>query len=221
MLPTENAGDGTFQLPAVATTPIQFSVKANRGKLSPTLHESDVNNHPMNELIVISAVGTDKAGVVRALTKRILDAGGNIIESRMAALGKEFAMLLLVAGNWHTLAKLEGELSKIGDELTVSVRRTKARGPRTDEVPYMVDVVCLDEPGIVYNISGFFSSRNIEIAELNTRSYAAAHTGAPMFEVQMTANIPSKMSIAALRDDFMEFCDQHNLDALMEPVKGG
>jgi len=175
----------------------------------------------MNELIVISAVGTDRAGVVRALTKRILEAGGNIVESRMAALGHEFAMLLLVSGNWHTLAKLEGELAKLDDELSLNIRRTQPRGPRTDEVPYMVDVVCLDEPGIVFNIAGFFSSRNIEIAELNTRSYAAAHTGAPMFEVQMTANISSKISIATLRDDFMEFCDQHNLDALMEPVKGG
>ncbi|MGD8964940.1 MAG: glycine cleavage system protein R, partial [Gammaproteobacteria bacterium] len=63
------------------------------------------------------------------------------------------------------------------------------------------------------------SAREIDIAELNTRSYAAAHTGAPMFSVQMTINVPGELQIAALRDEFMDFCDQLNLDAIMEPVK--
>jgi glycine cleavage system transcriptional repressor len=80
-------------------------------------------------------------------------------------------------------------------------------------------VVCLDQPGIVYNLASFFASRDIDIAEMTTRSYAAAHTGAPMFSVQMNINIPGSIQIAALREEFMDFCDQLNLDAIMEPVK--
>jgi glycine cleavage system transcriptional repressor len=74
----------------------------------------------------------------------------------------------------------------------VSVRRTEQRTVREDQLPYAVDVVCLDHAGIVSNLSGFFAARDIEIAELTTRSYAAAHTGAPMFSVQMSVNIPSR-----------------------------
>jgi glycine cleavage system transcriptional repressor len=77
----------------------------------------------------------------------------------------------------------------------------------------------LDQPGIVYNLAGFFSARGIDIAELNTRSYAAAHTGAPMFSVQMVIHVPAKIHIAALREEFMDICDQLNLDAILEPVK--
>ena len=130
-------------------------------------------------------------------------------------------MLLLVSGNWHTLAKLETELKKLSDAtgITVSLRRTEQRAPRKDVVTYSVDVVCLDQPGIVHNLAGFFSSRGIDIAELNTRSYAAAHTGAPMFSVQMVVHVPAKIHIAALREEFMDLCDQLNLDAILEPVK--
>ncbi len=174
----------------------------------------------MNQLIVISAVGQDRAGVVQDITRTVLDCGGNIVESRMSALGSEFAMLLLVAGNWHTLARLESELEKVGGELAVTIKRTEAATGRDNLLPYAVDVVCLDQPGIVFNISGFFAARAIEIAELNTRSYSAAHTGAPMFSVQMALNIPGDLHIATLREDFMEFCDQYNLDAILEPVKG-
>jgi glycine cleavage system transcriptional repressor len=140
----------------------------------------------------------------------------------MTALGSEFAMLLLVSGNWHTLAKLESELKKLEEQagLSIILRRTEARPERSDMLPYAVDVVCLDQPGIVYNLASFFASREIDIAELNTRSYAAAHTGAPMFSVQMTVNIPGNLQISVLRDEFMDFCDHLNLDAIMEPVKG-
>jgi len=51
----------------------------------------------MSQLIVISAVGSDRTGVVQDLSKVILSCDGNIEESRMATLGSEFAMLLLVS----------------------------------------------------------------------------------------------------------------------------
>ncbi len=175
----------------------------------------------MNQLIVISAVGRDRPGVVHELTRVVLDCGGNILESRMAALGSEFAMLLLVSGSWHTPAKLESALNKLAeaDGLAVTVRQTQQKEPSRDHLPYAVDVVCLDQAGIVYNLANFFTSRDIDIAELTTRSYAAAHTGAPMFAVQMNISIPQDVQISVLREDFMEFCDQLNLDAIIEPVK--
>ena len=82
-----------------------------------------------------------------------------------------------------------------------------------------IDVVCLDQPGIVHNLAGFFSSRGIDIAEVNTRSYAAAHTGAPMFSVYMVLHVPTRIHIAALREEFMDLCDNLNLDAILEPLK--
>ena len=70
----------------------------------------------MQQLTVITAVGSDRPGVVHDLTRAVLECGGNIVESRMSALGSEFAMLLLVSGNWHTLARLEENEVKIDDK---------------------------------------------------------------------------------------------------------
>ena len=175
----------------------------------------------MNKMLVISAVGVDRPGIVQELTRLILNCGGNIVESRMTGLGSEFAMLLLVSGNWHTPTKLEAELQKLSDAtgLTVNVRNTEIRKSSGDQLPYAVDVVCLDQPGIVFNLANFFTGRGIDISELNTRSYKAAHTGAPMFSVQMNVDIPARIQLSGLRDEFMEFCDQLNLDAVLEPIK--
>ena len=175
----------------------------------------------MTQLIVLSAVGTDRPGVVKDISKAILDCGGNIEESRMAALGAEFAVLLLISGNWHTLTKLEKALDELTrkDGLTITIKKTGERGDQDDCIPYGVDVVCLDQPGIVFHLSEFFAARNIEIADLATRRYAAAHTGAPMFSVQMTVNIPGAAPIAQLRDEFLDLCEQLNLDSILEPIK--
>ena len=175
----------------------------------------------MKQHIVISAVGGDRVGMVHELSKVVTDCGGSISESRMTSLASEFAMLLLVTGNWHTLAKLEGEFKKLADAtgMDIQLRRTEARAARNDMLPYSIDVVCLDQPGIVAGLSGFFSQRGVDIAELSTRSYAAAHTGAPMFSVQLIVNVPSRLHIGVLREEFMDFCDHLNLDAIFEPVK--
>lgn len=173
------------------------------------------------QLVVLSAVGTDRPGVVNDLSKVILDCGGNIEESRMTALGSEFAMLLLVSGNWAAVGKLEKALDKLAQDqpLHLTVRKTDERTGSEDCMPYGIDVVSLDQPGIVFQLANFFARQNIEIADLATRRYAAAHTGSQMFAIQMTVNIPGSVSIAQLRDQFFELCDQLNLDAIIEPVK--
>ena len=175
----------------------------------------------MSQLIVLSAIGTDRPGVVKDISRAILDCGGNIEESRMAALGAEFAVLMLISGNWHTPAKLEKAMSELEKYhgLVITLKKTAMRTDQGACLPYLVDVVCLDQPGIVFHLSEFFAARGIEIADVQTRRYAAAHTGAPMFSVHMTVSIPGSAPIGQLRDDFHDLCEQLNLDAILEPVK--
>ena len=126
----------------------------------------------MKQHLAVSAIGSDRTGMVHELTRVISESGGNISESRMASLGTEFAMLLLVSGNWHSLAKLETELKRLADtsNLSIHLKRTEPRTPRTDMLPYSIDVVCLDQSGIVSGLSGFFATRGIDIAEVSTRT---------------------------------------------------
>jgi glycine cleavage system transcriptional repressor len=175
----------------------------------------------MKQLLAISAIGSDRTGMVHDLTRTIADCGGNIIETRMSALGSEFVMSLLISGNWHALAKIETEVNRIGEAglIAIQIHRTEPRPVRADMLPYSVDVVCLDQTGIVASLSGFFSARGVDIAELDTHSYAAVHTGAPMFSLRLVVNVPSRIHLGVLREEFMDFCDQLNLDAILEPVK--
>ena len=173
------------------------------------------------QYLVISALGKDRPGIINKLTAPFTEQGCNIIDTRMTVLGGEFAILMLVHGSWSALAKLEGQMETMQEKLglTILCRRTEKRPDETQSMPYNVNVVALDHPGIVNQLAGFFSARNINIEDLYTDSYRAPHTGTPMFSANMTIGIPANQSIARLRDEFMDFCDGLNLDGVLEPLK--
>lgn len=176
----------------------------------------------MKNHLVVSALGQDRPGLVNELSRVILECDCQILDSRMTVLGSEFAMLLLVQGNWNTLTKLEMQLKRLEQvlNLTIIAKRTEARLQTGDILPYAVEVVAAQQPGIVHHLAGFFANRSINIEDLATRSYNAPHTGTPMCSVNLAIGIPASMHIAMLREEFLDFCDELNLDAVLEPIKG-
>jgi len=175
----------------------------------------------MENYLVITALGKDKPGIVDKLTETVANCSCNVVDSRMTVLGGEFAVILMAAGKWNELTKLEDALQALAEplELTITCKRTEPNEMAENLMPYSVEVISIDHPGIVYELAHFFSSRNINIQELNTTRYAAAHTGTPMFALHITANIPAKTRVASLRDEFLEFCEAQNMDATIEPMK--
>lgn len=170
--------------------------------------------------LVISALGADRPGIVDELSNIIYDHELNIEDSRMTVLGGEFAILLLVSGELASLDAMQSQIPEIEQSLQMSllVKPTSKSDPAVDTIPYSVEVAALDHPGIVSNIASFFSERNINIVNLQTESYAAPHTGSPMFALHMTIGIPATSNIAQLRDAFLDTCDALNLDAELKNI---
>lgn len=176
----------------------------------------------MNESqMVISALGQDRPGIVKILSKTVLDCGGNISDSRMTRLGEEFAMIMLVEGSDGIIAAIEKHLKTLQDSesLIIISKRTVIKPLKEQFMPYLVNVVCMDQPGIVHDITDFVASRQINIEKLDTSSYAAAHTGAPMFALDMTISIPASTNTAEFKLAILNYCDDLNLDVTVEPIK--
>jgi glycine cleavage system transcriptional repressor len=180
------------------------------------------NRNTIQQHLVISALGHDQPGLLKELTGAVLDSGCNIEDSRMILLGAEFALMLLVSGSWSAIAKLEAMLPALKQRLALNLltKRTEPRSSNNKLMPYAVEVISLDQPGCVHELAYFFSSRNISIEEMATRRYPALHTGAPLFSVSIIIHLPADLSIAVLREQFIELCDNLNLDAILEPVRG-
>lgn len=175
----------------------------------------------MTNYLVISVLGDDRQGLVEKISNTVLDYECNIENSRVSVLGATFAMMLLVRGRWNNLAKLETALAALEKqlELTITARRTEARKPDSQCMPYSVDVVALDHPGILTQLSSFFATRKINIHEMVASIYTSVHTGTPMASIHLDIDVPARIHIAALREEFLDLCDERNLDGVLEPLK--
>ena len=174
-----------------------------------------------NNYLVITASGEDQVGLVDQLSNKVAESGCNIEESSMAVLGEQFAIIMLLSGPWNALSKLEGQMELLGDQLGLTIihKRTQQREQAQPAVPYRVEVVAMDHPGIVRNLAAFFSKNGINIEELQTDTYPAPHTGTSMFSVIITVGIRADIHIPTLRENFLDYCDDLNLDATFEPAR--
>ncbi len=172
--------------------------------------------------LLLSAHASAEIPLLSMLTKRVVDAGCNLAEARSSLLGREATVMLLAGGSWDALAKFETAISKLQreEQITVVLKRTGAKALAGNTLPYAIEVIAADRPGILFQLSDFFARRGISIDNLNSSRYRAAQTGAEMFSATIAIGIPSSMHISGLREDFLEFCDSLNLDAILEPIKG-
>ncbi|HQV23398.1 MAG: glycine cleavage system protein R [Moraxellaceae bacterium] len=175
----------------------------------------------MEHHLVLAALGGDKTGIVDEISRTATESKCSIADSRMVVMGQEFSIIMMLSGTWDAIAKFESQVHHLEERLHLSIitKRTQARAPQRESVPYRIDVVALDNPGIVHDIANFFASQQMNIEALETSTYAAPHTGSPMFALSMVVNIPAKAHLGTLRENFMLFCDDRNLDAILEPYK--
>lgn len=186
-----------------------------------TIDTTAVRQSLMENFIAISAIGSNTPGLIERFVKAVRDSGCNIVDSRMTVLGDRFSIMMLLSGSWNAIAKIEDSLPRLEEQLGMKAiaERAAERKPEGNFMPYAIEVVSVDQAGIVHSIASFFAARDINIEDLFSGSYKASHTGTPMFQMHLTISVPTDLSIANLRGEFMEFCDHMNLDAIMEPVK--
>ncbi len=169
---------------------------------------------------VISTIGHDRPGLISDITAVATELDLNIEDSRMTVLGGEFAVLMSVEGSEQALTQLDEKLSALcqGNHLAYIFRPTQPREQRMSR-PYQASVVALDHPGIVHAIAGFFSARNINIRDLHTQTTPAAHTGTPIFNIQLIAELPESVKVHDIKTAFEEFCAEADLDGRLEPLR--
>lgn len=163
---------------------------------------------------MVTALGSDRVGIVDDISQILLEFECNIEESRMTLLGGEFAMMLLVSGATDKIVALAGALPDRAEPLGLEffVKETREVRSTGDGIPYQLDCVSLDTPGIVHVVTGLLRERGISIDDLETETTGAPFTGAPLFRMRVTCIVPRSVSVGKLRAELQEIAESHDLD---------
>jgi glycine cleavage system transcriptional repressor len=168
--------------------------------------------------MVLTAVGSDRPGLVQDIASIIHGAGANLEDSRMAILGGEFALILLFSGSDQSVSEVERQVPsfEVSLRLYATVRETTRRAGTAAFLRYKLRVSGVDRPGIVVAVSKVLAGRGINVASLESRVQNAPESGTPMFVLTAELQVPSEVALSSLRRDISAVCDDENLDFVLE-----
>lgn len=163
--------------------------------------------------LVLTAIGDDHAGLVRELSSVIADHGGNWETSRMAHLAGKFAGIVMVTVPDDKAEALVRDLAPLEEQglLDITAALTTApAAPSTESLT--LELIGLDQPGIVRQISDALATRHVNIEELETETVAAPMDGGTLFKARAVLGLPPNLSVDELTDVLEELAVQLMVD---------
>ncbi|HVZ86256.1 MAG TPA: ACT domain-containing protein [Polyangia bacterium] len=150
--------------------------------------------------LVLTLLGPDRPGLVELVAGVIAAHGGNWLESRMSHLAGKFAGILRaelpperVAAATAALAALESRGLKV-------IVETAARLQAPPVEQHMdLELVGLDRPGIVREISQLLAGNGVNVEELTTNRVSAPMSAEMLFEARARVRVPASTDVAALQ----------------------
>jgi glycine cleavage system transcriptional repressor len=172
------------------------------------------------EQLILTAIGPDQVGLVEHISRFISRHNCNIEDSKMAVFCGEFAVIVLISGEPNDLHHIARDYRDLETEtsLSISIKTPSARKAGEVSRPYRVTASCMDHPGIVYQISGVLSSLGVNIESLETKTYSAPVSGAPLFQLEANVSVPARANINALRERLADIQREQNIDIELSPI---
>jgi len=175
----------------------------------------------MRQHLVLTATGSDRPGLVERVTRLIVEHGGNVESSRMARLGGEFAMLVLVAAPVERIGGLREAVDRLGEgSYVVHTRLTGMGPPVAAEGRVTIRVLGADHMGIIHAVARDLARRSVNVETLDTEVAAAPMSGQPLFRMQATVSLPPGLSREELARALEAVGDEMNVEITVEPTGG-
>jgi glycine cleavage system regulatory protein len=175
--------------------------------------------------VVLTLIGPDRPGLVEAVAGIIAAHGGNWLESRMTHLAGMFAGILRAelppekaAAALKALGALEGRGLRVVAEAVPRPAAVPAPAARAMEM----ELVGLDRPGIVREISQLLAASGVNVEELTTDRQSAPMSGEMLFRARAHIHLPTNSDPAALRAALERLCSDLMVEVKLEdqPLPG-
>ncbi len=173
--------------------------------------------------IVLTFTGHDRVGIVEAVTKILVRQGGNVKSSRMARLGGEFAMLMLVSLPGQAVHSLEQDFTPLRAEgyHILLLRTTDSHADKFKGwLPYEIEALGADHEGIIHEIASHLAGQGINIETMDTGTTRAPMSGTPLFSMKAIVLVPPPLPFQKWSEALEEIGDRLNVNIKVGLVKG-
>ena len=178
----------------------------------------------MKRWFILSAIGSDRPGLVAELAQLIYDCDANLEDSRMTILGTDFAVILLCSSSTTDAADRIAVGSKRLERdhgMTILLRSLESEQRPSVPAPgtrlYRVEAMGEDRAGIVAGLCRVLADRGVNIAELATRSRPGPG-GSPHYELSILVEVAENIDSRELHDALEAEGDRLIIDVALMPA---
>ncbi len=168
----------------------------------------------MNKTLVITVLATDRPGIVKTISKTLVDHEGTWLDSRMMNLADKFAGLLHISVPENQLAKLKEALQVLHDtdnQLQVLMEEAN-KVVATSESSLSLELLGADRPGIIDDITAVLTTLKVNINNLETEQRTASMSSEILFYANLELGLPEGISDEDVQDALEELSDQLMVD---------
>jgi glycine cleavage system transcriptional repressor len=176
----------------------------------------------MQKNFVLTVTGPDRIGIVERVTGLLFEQGGNVETSRMARLGGEFAILMLVSMREECVTGLDKALESLaadGYKVTTTATGLAHAASRPGWRPYAIEVEGADDEGIIHEIAHYLSGKGINIESVESETTLAPVSGSPLFAMKAQVVAPPTLAGLGWEGGLEEIADRMNLEIRVSPVE--
>lgn len=172
-----------------------------------------------DQYLLISATGRDPLELTNVICRACQENRCSVISSRLTRHGQYSVLVVQAGGSWDALARLESSLASLAKRHDLQLTHTRSEDgeERPQALPYIVYVSALYRPDILAELCQFFVNHQIGLENITYDTYQAPQTDTTMLNATITVTLLASTQINWLRDQFLDFADSLNLDALIEP----
>ncbi len=152
----------------------------------------------------------------------LLDLGGNVATSRMARLGGEFAMLMLVSLPGERSAALEevvAALSAQGYRVTTGPTRQTYAEMHPGWLPFHIELEGADHEGIIHEVARHLAELGINIESMETGIVHAPVSGTPIFTMTAIVAVPPDLAEGGWQAALHEAGTELNVEIKVSPLE--
>lgn len=165
--------------------------------------------------LVITIVGEDRPGIVESLAVTVADNGGNWLSSSMSNLAGQFAGIIEVAVEKGRTDSLRAALEALPGLHVQSVRGLEPVA--TDGLPVAsLDVVGVDQPGIVKGLTGLLRSAGVNLLEFGSWTEPAPNSGDELFRALAEFVLDPALDLEDLENRLEAFAEEMGVEIELE-----
>lgn len=174
--------------------------------------------------LAVTVLGNKTDGFIVEMLSAISTCHCSVLEFRTSNLSETTSAYVLIDGNWNHVAKLEGLLEIMRTRFQVQIiffrpQESVSNSLTKVGVPYTLETISMEKKDLLFTLTSFLLDHGIYIDEIQANLHPALLFDNQIFSSRFTLLVPADVRILSLREEFMDFCDNLNIDAILEPIK--